>query len=247
MHKFNPNVIVHCGALTHVDYCEQNEAESYEKTVVSTQNMIELSKTLNAKLVFISTDYIFDGNDGPYEETATTNPISIYGKHKLEAEQAVLNANQTNLVLRITNVYGDEERGKNFVSRMIDQIFEQQKLNLRLPIDQYATPINAADIARCLYLLINDGKSGIYNIAGTDYMNRIQLALTILKYFPDAEYELIPLTTEQINAPAARPLQGGLKNRKFMAEYPNFRFNTVDDYVNYKSIAFAMQDDEEAS
>ena len=60
--------------------------------------------------------------------------------------------------------------------------------------------------------------------------------LNILKYFPDASYELIPLTTEQINAAAARPLQGGLKNKKFMSEYPDFRFNTVDDYVSYKSI-----------
>ncbi len=242
--QFKPNVIVHCGALTHVDYCEQNEAESYEKTVVSTKNVITLANELQAKLVFISTDYVFDGENGPYDEEAIVRPISVYGKHKLEAEQAVLAANAQNLVLRITNVYGDEERGKNFVSRIIDQIFEQQKLTLRLPIDQYATPINAADIARCMYLLLRDNKSGIYNIAGTDYMNRVQLALTILKYFPEAEYELIPQTTTQIAAPAARPLQGGLKNKKFMSEYPDFRFNTVDDYVNHKSIM--LDDMEEA-
>lgn len=241
---FQPNVIVHCGALTHVDYCEQHEQESYEKTVVSTLNIIELAKELNAKLVFISTDYIFDGENGPYQETDAIHPLSIYGRHKLEAEQAVIAAGSGNIVLRITNVYGDEERGKNFVSRIIDQILEQQKLTLRLPIDQYATPINAFDIARCLYLLLQDGKNGIYHIAGTDYMNRVQLALTILKYFPDATYELIPLTTEQINAPAPRPLQGGLKNKKFMAEYPDFRFSTVDDYVNYRSIAFAMNEED---
>lgn len=243
--QFKPNVIVHCGALTHVDYCEQNEAESYEKTVVSTKNVIRLANELQAKLVFISTDYVFDGENGPYDEEANVRPISVYGKHKLVAEQAVLAANAQNLVLRITNVYGDEERGKNFVSRIIDQIFEQQKLTLRLPIDQYATPINAADIARCMYLLLRDNKSGIYNIAGTDYMNRVQLALTILKYFPEAEYELIPQTTTQIAAPAARPLQGGLKNKKFMSEYPDFRFNTVDDYVNHKSIMLDDMEDAE--
>ncbi|MCC6516867.1 MAG: SDR family oxidoreductase [Chitinophagales bacterium] len=243
--QFKPNVIVHCGALTHVDYCEQNEAESYEKTVVSTKNVITIANELQAKLVFISTDYVFDGENGPYDEEANVRPISVYGKHKLEAEQAVLAANAQNLVLRITNVYGDEERGKNFVSRIIDQIFEQQKLTLRLPIDQYATPINAADIARCMYLLLRDNKSGIYNIAGTDYMNRVQLALTILKYFPEAEYELIPQTTTQIAAPAARPLQGGLKNKKFMSEYPDFRFNTVDDYVNHKSIMLDDMEDAE--
>lgn len=245
VHAFQPDVILHCGALTHVDYCEHHEAESYEKTVHSTKNIIQLSNELNAKLVFISTDYIFDGVNGPYDEEATSNALSVYGKHKLEAEQAVIAANKNNIVIRITNVYGDEERGKNFVSRIIEQIFEQQKLTLKLPLDQYSTPINALDIARCLYLLLNDRKSGIYHIAGTDYMNRVQLALTILKYFPDASYELIPLTTEQINAPAARPLQGGLKNKKFMKEYPDFRFSTVDDYVSYKSIMLEDMNDNE--
>lgn len=244
-HNFKPNVILHCGALTHVDYCEQHEEESYEKTVTSTQNMIALANELNAKLVFISTDYIFDGENGPYDEDAKSNPLSVYGKHKLEAEQAVIAANANNIVLRITNVYGGEERGKNFVSRIIEQIFEQQKLTLRLPIDQYATPINAMDIARCLYLLLNDRKSGIYNIASTDYMNRVQLALTILKYFPDANYDLIPQTTEQIAATAPRPLQGGLKNKKFMTEYPDFRFSTVDDYVSVRSILFEDMNEED--
>lgn len=235
IHDFHPNVIVHCGALTHVDYCEQNEAESYEKTVVSTQNIIQLSNQLNAKLVFISTDYIFDGENGPYDEEAKSNPLSVYGKHKLEAEQAVIAANSANLILRITNVYGDEERGKNFISRIIEQVIEGKQLTLKLPIDQYATPINAADIARCLHLLLHDNKNGIYNIASTDYMNRVQLALTILKYFPTAKYDLLPMTTPEINAPAARPLQAGLKNKKFMTEYPDFCFSTVDDYVGSKS------------
>lgn len=229
--KFNPDVIVHCGALTHVDYCEHHEAESYDKTVLSTKNMIALADALKATLVFISTDYIFDGKNGPYLETAESNALSVYGKHKLEAEQLVLAANPNNIVIRITNVYGDEERGKNFVSRIIEQIKAQQALILKLPIDQYSTPINAYDIARCLYLLIKDNKKGVYNIASTDYMNRVQLALTILKYFPEAKYDLLPMTTEQINAPADRPLQGGLKNKKFMTEYPSFCFSTVDDYI----------------
>lgn len=234
IYKFMPDVILHCGALTHVDYCEQNEAESYEKTVTSTKNIIELSKKLNAKLVFISTDYIFDGENGPYDEEAKPNALSIYGKHKLEAERTVITDNPNNLVLRITNVYGDEERGKNFVSRIIEQIKDDKKLTLKLPIDQFATPINAHDIARCLYLLLKDNKNGIYNIASTDYMNRVQLALTILKYFPNAEYDLIPMTTTALNAPAPRPLQGGLKNKKFMEAYPDFCFSTVDDYVSKK-------------
>ena len=230
--SFAPDVIIHCGALTHVDYCEQNEAESYQKTVESTQNLVNLSLQLNAKLVFISTDYIFDGKTGPYLENETPNPLSLYGFHKLEAETIVKTQVAKHLILRITNVYGDEERGKNFVSRIIDQAKNGQKLTLKLPVDQFATPINAFDIARALYLLLNEEKKGIYNIASTDYMNRVQLAQTILKYFPNAEYDLIPLCTHEMNQPAARPLQGGLKMEKFLNEYPDFAFSNVDDYVS---------------
>lgn len=228
---FKPDVIVHCGALTHVDYCEQHPEESFEKNVTATKNIIRLAQELGAKLVFISTDYIFDGHDGPYDENAPANPLSVYGKHKWEAEQLVRQASANNIVLRITNVYGDEVRGKNFVSRIIDQAKNGQRLTLKLPIDQYATPINAHDIARCLYVLLKDNKSGVYNIASSDFLNRVELAMKILAYFPQAEYDLFELTTEALQQPAPRPLKGGLKNDKFLQEYPDFQFTTVDDYV----------------
>ena len=83
--QFHPEIIIHCGALTHVDYCEAHIEESYEKTVSSTQNLIQIAKQLQAQLVYISTDYVFDGEHGPYRENDKVNPLSIYAKHKLEA------------------------------------------------------------------------------------------------------------------------------------------------------------------
>lgn len=115
---FAPDVIVHCGALTHVDYCETNVEESYEKTVQSTINLIQLAKDCNARMVYISTDYVFDGKHGPYKEDAPVNPISVYARHKLEAEEMVLRELANALVLRVTNVYGNEVRGKNFVAAL---------------------------------------------------------------------------------------------------------------------------------
>ena len=235
--NLQPDIILHCGALTHVDYCEQHPEESYRLSVSSTQNIVTLAKQCQAKLVFISTDYIFDGNDGPYHEDHLARPISVYGQHKWDAEQLVTLSGLEHLILRITNVYGDEERGKNFVSRIIEQAKEGKHLSLKLPLDQYATPINAADIAKALYLLLVDKKQGVYNIASTDYMNRVQLALRILSYFPEATYELFPLVTKDLGQPAARPLQGGLKSTKFLREYPDFVFSTVDEYMQ-RSIAY---------
>ena len=229
--SYNPDVIVHCGALTHVDYCETHEDESYEKTVHSTRNIIHLAKRCNARLVYISTDYVFDGADGPYTEDAEVNPISIYGRHKLEAEEMSLRELQNTLVLRVTNVYGHEARNKNFIARIIDQCRNEQHLTLKLPYDQFASPTNAWDIARAMYVLLRDSKSGIYHIGGTDFMNRVQLALRVLEYFPNASYELIPMSTEQLQQPASRPLVGGFVTMKFNTEYPDFLFGNVDSYI----------------
>lgn len=229
---FQPDVIVHCGALTHVDYCETHPEESYEKTVTSTQKLIALSKECNAKFVFISTDYVFDGKNGPYREDAPVNPLSVYGKHKLEAETLALNELENTLVLRITNVYGDEIRKKNFIARIVEQCEEGKKLTLTLPYDQFASPTNAFDIARAMFVLLKDRKSGIYHIGGSDYMNRVELAQRVLRYFPQATYDLIPVSTESMKQPAARPLVGGFVKMKFASEYPEFLFGTIDEYLS---------------
>jgi dTDP-4-dehydrorhamnose reductase len=228
---FRPDIIVHCGALTHVDYCEDHVEESYNKTVVSTTNLLEIAKQYGAKLVYISTDYVFDGMHGPYEEEAKTNPLSVYAKHKLEAEKMTLAANKENLVLRVTNVYGNEERNKNFVSRIIGQCLNAQKLTLKLPQDQYATPVNAWDIARAMCLLLKDEHAGIFHIASTDWMNRVELALNVLKYFPDAKYNMQPMQTTEMQQAANRPLRGGLLKHKFSSLYPTFLFSNVDSFV----------------
>lgn len=228
---YNPDVIVHCGAMTHVDNCETQQDESYRQTVQSTINLVQVAKSCNARFVYLSTDYVFDGTDGPYREEDEVNPLSVYGKHKLEAEQYALNEIADTLVLRVTNIYGNEVRGKNFIARIVQQCIEKKKLTLKLPYDQYACPTNAWDIARCMFLLLRDDKNGIYHIGGTDYTNRVQLALRVLQYFPDAEYDLIPLSTDELQQPAARPLIGGFVTMKFNREYPDFLFGNVDSFL----------------
>lgn len=228
---FQPDVIVHCGAMTHVDNCELQPDDSYRQTVQSTKNLVAMAKDCNARFVYMSTDYVFDGTDGPYVEEDKVNPISVYGRHKLEAEQYTLNEIPGTLVLRVTNIYGHEARGKNFVARIVQQCKDKQKLTLKLPYDQYACPTNAWDIARSMFLLLRDGKTGIYHIGGTDYCNRVQLALRVLQYFPDAEYDLIPLSTDELKQPAARPLIGGFVTMKFNREYPDFLFGNVDSFL----------------
>jgi dTDP-4-dehydrorhamnose reductase len=229
---FAPDVIIHCGALTWVDYCEEHPEESYEKTVRSTENAVALAKELNAKLVYLSTDYVFDGKRGYYVEEDAVNPLSIYGKHKLEAE-GIVQRLPNHLICRITNVYGHEERGKNFIARLVSNMQKGEQMDMKLPIDQYATPVNAYDVARAIYLLLNDGHSGIFHFAGTDYLNRVQLAERVIRYFGHEQVSLSSVTTAELNPPADRPLNGGMSAAKFNALYPYFGWSNVDDYLQH--------------
>ncbi|MFT6801820.1 MAG: dTDP-4-dehydrorhamnose reductase [Salibacteraceae bacterium] len=232
--SFNPDLIINCGALTWVDYCEENEEESYQKTVVSTINTLKIAQQHKAKYLYIGTDYVFDGENGPYTETAEVNPLNIYGRHKLEAENLVLNTTKDSLSLRITNVYGNELRDKNFVSRLYKLAKSGESHHLKLPYDQYATPANALDIAKATYLLLRDQKSGIYNIASTDFVNRMQLAQFVLKTCSEHKITLEPISTRELNPPAKRPLTGGLITAKFLSEYPDFEFSNVNDFLTEK-------------
>lgn len=231
---FNPDVIIHCGALTWVDYCEDHQEESYLKTVTSTQNVIRLAAETGAKLVYISSDYVFDGTAGPYVEADELNPESVYGKHKAEAEQIVQQSGLNHLILRITNVYGDEIRNKNFIARFLDQIKNNEQKKLKLPYDQYATPVNAYDVARAAHLLLRHEKTGIYHIASTDYLNRVQLAHRVLSAFRYTGIEITAASTADINPPAPRPLRGGMIPKRLNEEFPDFHLTNVDDYLASK-------------
>ncbi len=226
-----PDVIMHCGALTHVDYCETHPEESYEKTVQSTVNLVSLAQKVSARFVYLSTDYVFDGGEGPYIETDIVNPLSIYGKHKLEAEQHVRAHIPDHIIARVTNVYGEEDRDKNFVSRIINQAKGDSEITLRLPKDQYATPTCAYDIASALYCLLDDSATGTFHLAGLEYMNRVDLALEVMKHFPDRAYVLEAQRTEDLAQDALRPLRAGLLRIKFSDMYPDFKWTSVSDFV----------------
>lgn len=228
--NFHPDVIIHCAALTNVDYCESNIDESYEKTVVPTSKIVEYCQNKQVCLAYISTDYVFDGESGPYIEGSATQPINVYGKHKLACEEMVSTLDN-HLILRITNVYGEEERSKNFISRLIDDLNNNVQKDLSLPYDQFATPIYAGDIARMILRLVVDGKKGIYHFSGTDYYNRFQLATKVLSYFENGMLSIKPIKTLNSNQAALRPLNGGLLNTKFINEYPEFTFENVDSFI----------------
>lgn len=227
------DVIIHTAGLSNVDQCERDPSLSFQMNVGATKIISELASVSGAKLVFISTDYIFDGMSGPYPEEATPNPLNIYGKHKLEAEKLIQRVLTNYLILRVTNVYGNELRSKNFVARILMDIKNGLTKELHVASDQYATPVNSYDIARSIKVLIEDNARGIFNIAGNEFLSRLELAKCVINAV-SSEITVIGKTTGELKQIADRPLKGGLVNSKFLKQFPNFNFESVLDYIKEK-------------
>jgi dTDP-4-dehydrorhamnose reductase len=219
--------IIFCGGLTNVELCEKDENLSYKRNVISFKNIFEFSKIKKSKFVYISTDYVFDGKNGPYLEEHPKNPISIYGEHKSLAEDILTNDKGDSLIVRITNVYGQERQKKNFINQLINN----PKKIFDLPNWQYATPILANDIARALELLIVDNKSGIYNLSSTDFLSRVDI-VNIYNQIAKMKINYRIVGENNNNQIAKRPKFGGLINYKFKSEYPNFQFKSLTAYLN---------------
>lgn len=224
------DIIIHTGALTNVDKCEENPELSNYLTVASVFHLTNFSARIGAKLVYISTDYVFDGKKGPYIESDKPNPINIYGQHKLAAENIIQSTLSNYLILRVTNVYGTEFRNKNFVSKVISQIQNCDGITIQAAYDQFATPVSSFDIAKSMLLLLRDCRKGIYHIASTDYMSRVQLLQKINYYFGN-KISIEPLSTKNLQQTANRPLNAGLKSYRFLLEYPHFNFSNIDNYL----------------
>ncbi|SFN91761.1 dTDP-4-dehydrorhamnose reductase [Chitinophaga sp. YR627] len=229
--QFAPDIIIHCGAMTNADYCESNVAESEELTVVSVKKLCDYCRESGCKFVYISTDYIFDGQAGPYREDTIPNPLNVYGRHKLAAEQLVQQLDDY-LIARVTNVYGEELRNKNFISRLVGWLTSDEEREANIPYDQFATPLYAGDVGGMLVLLMRDKKQGVYNFASTDYFSRYQLARKVCSYFPEhTGLTLHAISTAELKQAANRPLKGGLNNQKFSLEYPEYLYTNIDSYL----------------
>lgn len=209
LQQTTPDVVILSAAYTHVDGCEEKKEYAWKVNVDGTQ-AISTACDNRIKLVYVSTDYVFDGKNGPYTEDALPNPLNWYGKTKLAAEQLTQQHSQ-NLILRTTNVYDLGSDTKNFAARCI-QTFKEGK-TLKCPVDQYATPTWAQDFGLATRKLVEKNAAGIYNVVGPDYLNRVEFAQKVAKAF-NYEASIESLSTAAFAQTAARPLKGGLTTEK---------------------------------
>ena len=158
--------------------------------------------------VYFSTEYIFDGNDGPYAEEAVANPLSVYGRSKWEGELAVIAACTHALILRTTVVYGQDCGQKNYVYSLMHALAAGK--TIRVPQDQISTPTYNRDLAIATVALVNLGATGIYHVCGPERMDRYEFARSVAAYFLLDGSLLSGVPTSSLGQKAPRPLSAGL-------------------------------------
>ena len=207
--KLKPDVIIHPAANPNVEYCEQHPKDTWQVNVEGSRNLIETARDIGAKFVYFSSDYVFDGTNGPYSEEDIPHPINEYAFQKLAVENLMKKSLDNFLIIRITVVYGWERRGKNFVMGLIKNL--KHGSFMKVPCDQIGSPTYVNNMVQVVKELIESDKTGIYHVAGTDLMDRYTFAKNVAEIFELDENLLTPVTTDQLGQKAKRPLKAGMK------------------------------------
>lgn len=213
--KVRPDVAILTAACTNVDLCEIDKEKADAVNVNGPLNIRDASVKHGSKMVYISTDYVFDGEKGPYREDDATNPLGYYAWTKLEGER-ITSLAPDHLIIRTTGVYSADLDSLNFVMQVIKRLGAGEPM--RVPSDQYGTPTLADNLAEGIISLLKHGKTGIYNVAGPDFMDRYSFALLIAEVF-GLDKELVqPISTSSLGQKAKRPLKAGLIVNKIERE-----------------------------
>ncbi|MEA2640815.1 MAG: dTDP-4-dehydrorhamnose reductase [Chloroflexota bacterium] len=207
-----PDVVYVPAALTAVDYCETHREEVYALNVEPLRDLGRRCAQQGARLVHYSTDYVFDGDDGPYAEDDLLHPINVYGQSKADAEQLIVESGAQYLILRTTGVFGWDPTSKNFAMQVWQRLGDGE--TMRVPSDQYANPTYAPFIAEVSVGLAQAGIGGIVHVAGGKWLPRHEFAHALAQLFERDETLIQPITTDQLAQPARRPLKGGLRTEK---------------------------------
>ena len=222
--KLHPSVIVHTAAETNVDLCESDHEHARSINVEGTANVVEGCVKVGARMIFISTDYVFDGIKGNYSEIDQPNPISYYGLSKLEAERIVTSKLPDNaLIIRTSVLYGWHPNRPNFATWVIKSLREHQ--TLRVVKDHINSPTLADNLASTIRVAIERNSGGLLHVAGSERISRFDFACRIAKSFDLDENLLVPVEMHDLNWAAKRPRDSSLDVAKAEKELGIELFN----------------------
>lgn len=208
--KIHPEIVIHTAAYTAVDSCEQNKQLAHEVNAIGTENVARACHLCNAKLIYISTDFVFDGTkNSPYTENDTPNPINIYGKSKLEGEKQIQATLSNYLIIRSSWLYGP--KGVNFVTTILDIAKDQNEI--KVVNDQTGSPTYTIDLARAINIFIRKDIKGTVNYTNTGICSWFDFAKEIIDISKSSSI-VLPISTSESKRPARRPQYSALSTNK---------------------------------
>lgn len=220
LQKLQPSTVYFPAANPHVDWIESNSEEAFAVNVAAPKRLVDLLVGSPAKLVYYSTDYVFDGTNGPYHETDTPRPLNVYGEHKLAMEQYIAEKLPSALVLRTAWVYGWEATGKNFAQRLLENLRNGNisgEKPAAIPHDQQGNPSYAPHIAQASRALVQANQCGLFHVTGQRLCSRYAFACAVAEAFGLSRENIAPVATSGLNQKATRPLQAGMQTDKLQA------------------------------
>jgi len=203
-----PSVVVHSAAETDVDRCETERDLARRINVEGTANIADACVRAGAKLILVSTDYVFDGNKGNYAETDEPNPISFYGLTKLEAERIAASTSPDSLIVRTSVLYGWHPTKLNFATWVLKGLRERQIL--KVVNDHINSPTLADNLADAIRKATKYNSQGILHIAGSERISRFDFARRIARQFDLGESLLVPVEMKDLDWIAKRPRDSSL-------------------------------------
>lgn len=207
-----PKSIIHCAAITDVDWCELHPEETEEVNVRASSALAELAQELNAQFLYVSTDSVFDGKRGNYSEDDQPAPLSIYAKSKWRGEAEVLCRHSSALIVRV-NIYGWNAQPKQSLAEWI-----LDDVRARKPVcgfaDVYFCPMLANDLAEVLLTMLDLELNGIYHVAGSKRISKYDFAIRVAKTFGLATDCVVPTSIVEARLVAPRPVDSSLNTGK---------------------------------
>lgn len=204
-----PQIIIHTAAMTNVDQCESEKEACWAQNVTAVESLVAACELNDTFLVHVSTDFIFDGASGPYDETAEPNPISFYGWSKYAAEKAVTSSAIRWAIARTVLVYGiAHDMSRSNIILWVKKSLEDGK-TIKVVTDQWRSPTLAEDLATGCWLIADKEQPGIFNISGRDFLTPYDMAIKTADYFQLDKSLITQADSSTFSQPARRPPRTG--------------------------------------
>ena len=204
-----PDSVIHTAAMTQVDDCEKDREGCKILNVEAVRYLIEACEKYDTHLIHLSTDFVFDGEAGPYSEEAQPNPVNYYGVTKMEAENLLFDSKIRWAIVRTVLVYGiAQDMSRSNIILWVKKSLEEEK-TIKVVNDQWRTPTLAEDLAEGCILIMKKGATGIFNISGADFLTPYDMALQTAEYFGLDKNLITESDSTLFTQPAKRPPRTG--------------------------------------